>query len=330
MAASSRTAVVSALVGNGLLTVIKTVAFVLSGSGAMLAEAVHSLADTANQGLLYLGIRRSERPPDRAFPYGYGADRYFYSLMSAVGIFVLGCGVTVYHGVQDLLHPPELSLSWTTFSVLGLALLLEGWVLALAVRAIWARKGDQGFFRHLRSTSDPTVLAVLLEDTVACLGVLVAVAGIGLSALTGNPSYDAIGAILIGLLLGAVAVLLVIKNRALLLGPAIPRDIEEKVVAFLKEDPAVERVRGVRTRVVGADEFRLQAQIDFDGAYLGARLAGVIVERRAGLEDPEKAEALAREFGERVLDELATEVDRIERDLESRFPRFKYVDLEAD
>jgi zinc transporter 9 len=330
MATSSRTAVVSALLGNGLLTVIKAVAFLLSGSGAMLAEAIHSLADTSNQALLYLGIRRSERPPDRAFPYGYGEDRYFYSLMSAVGIFVLGCGVTVYHGVEDLLHPPELSLSWTTFSVLGLALVIEGWVLALAVRAVWAKKGEETFFRHLRGTSDPTVLAVLLEDTVACVGVLVAVAGIGLSALTGNPTYDAVGAIVIGLLLGAVAVLLVIKNRALLLGPAIPKHLEEEVVEYLQGDPAVGRIRGVRTRVVGADEFRLQAQIDFDGAYLGARLADLVLERRAEIDGPEAAEALARDFGERLLDELANEVDRIERDLASRFPRFKYVDLEAD
>jgi len=330
MATSSRTAVVSALLGNGLLTVIKAVAFLLSGSGAMLAEAVHSLADTSNQGLLYLGIRRSQRPPDKAFPYGYGADRYFYALMSAVGIFVLGCGVTVYHGVEDFLHPPELSLSWITFSVLGLALLLEGSVLVLAVRSIWARKGGQSFFRHLRSTSDPTVLAVFLEDTVACLGVLVAVAGIGLSALTGNPRYDAAGAIVIGLLLGVVAVVLVIKNRALLLGPAIPRHIEEQVIEHLRKDPAVGRIRGVRTRVVGADEFRLQAQIDFDGAYLGARLAGMVRERRAEIDAPDGAQAFARDFGERLLDELAAEVDRIERELAERFPRFKYVDLEAD
>lgn len=330
MAASSRSAVVSALLGNGVLTLVKGGAFLLSGSGAMLSEAIHSFADTANQALLYLGIRRSERPPDTTFPYGYGGDRYFYSLMSAVGIFVLGCGVTMYHGIHDLLDPPDLSFSWITFAVLAFALVVEGWVLLQAARAVWSKKGEQGLFTYLRTTSDPTVAAVLLEDAVACLGVVVAATGIGLSALTGNPVFDALGAIVIGMLLGAVAVWLGIKNRALLLGPAIPQHIRDEVVDYLKTHPSVGRVRGVRTRVVGADLFRVQAQIDFDGRRLGARLAEFAAERRPNFDDPEAIRAFAADFGEKLLDELALEVDRIEAELGERFPRLKYVDLEAD
>ena len=318
------------MIGNGFLTIVKFVAFVFSGSGAMFSEAIHSLADTSNQGLLFLGIRRSERPADHLFHYGYGADRYLYSLLSAVGIFVLGCGVTVYHGVHNLMEPPDLEVSWLPFAILGLSFVVEGYVLWVAVRVVWKKKGDMGLFAYLRSTTDPTVAAVLLEDAVACFGVLVAAAGIGLAYWTGNPAWDGLGAIAIGLMLGAVAVWLGIKNRTLLLGPAIPKSLQEEIVAFLKEHPAVMRVRKVRTRIVGADNFRLQAQLDFDGSYLGERMASIVHDRHAALANEDGRVAFARDFGEQLLDELAREVDRMEEELEKKFPRLKYVDLEAD
>ena len=330
MAGSSKGAVTGALLGNGLLTLIKFGAFWLSGSGAMFSEAVHSLADTANQALLFLGIRQSERPADQAFHYGYGADRYLYSLLSAVGIFVLGCGVTVYHGIHGLLEPPQLDVSWIPFAVLGTSFLVEGYVLVSAARVVWAKKGQRSLLSFLRSTSDPTVVAVLLEDSVACTGVLLAAAGIGLSSLTGNPIWDALGAIAIGGMLGLVAIWLGVKNRRLLLGPAMPRAIQEEVVAYLQAHPAVQRVRLVRSRIVGADNFRLQAQLDFDGRYLGARLAPLLHERADELATVEGRDRLAADFGEQLLDELAREVDRIEEDLLRRFPHLTYVDLEAD
>ena len=328
MAATSKGAVLGAVVGNGSLTVIKFIAFALSGSGAIFSEAVHSLADTTNQILLFIGIRQSERPADKLFHYGYGADRYLYSLLSAVGIFVLGCGVTVYHGVHDLLEPPELEVSWIPFAILGLSFVVEGFVLLMAARAVWAKKGDLGLFAYLRTTTDPTAAAVLLEDAVAILGVVVAAAGIGLAHLTGDPRFDALGAITIGAMLGAVAIWLGVKNRTLLLGPAIPRRTEKEIEAYLRDHPAVQRVRKVRTRIVGAENFRLQAQIDFDGRYLGRKMAAGITDEDLSTE--EARERFAADFGEKLLDELAIEVDRIEAELVERFPRLKYVDIEAD
>lgn len=330
MASSSKGAVLGALLGNGALTVIKFGAFAISGSGAMFSEAIHSLADTVNQGLLFLGIRQSERPADALFPYGYGADRYLYSLLSAVGIFVLGCGVTVYHGIHNLMEPPELSASWLPLLVLAISFAVEGLVLLSAARVIWRSKGDQSLWAYLRSTTDPTAAAVLLEDAVACVGVLIAFAGIGLAQLTGNPLFDAIGAIAIGLMLGLVAVWLGVRNRTLLLGPAIPRSLQAEVEQFLRDLPEVQRVRRVRTRIVGADRFRFQAELDFDGRVLGARMARMVHERHEQLGDAEDRERFAADFGEQLLDELGDEVDRIEAKLEERFPRLKYVDLEAD
>lgn len=330
MAGSSKGAVLGALLGNGGLTVVKFFAFAMTGSGAMFSEAIHSLADTSNQGLLFLGIRQSEKPADALFHYGYGADRYLYSLLSAVGIFVLGCGVTVYHGVDGLIHPHALERSWMPFAVLAISFAVEGYVLLAAARVIWAKKGTHTLLEYLRTTTDPTVAAVLLEDSVACLGVLVAAAGLGLAYATGNPMFDAIGAIAIGLMLGGVAVWLGVRNRTLLLGPAIPADLQAEIVTYLEQHPAVMRVRNVKTRIVGADNFRLQAQLDFDGAVFGLRMRDFVDARYQTLDTPEGREQFARDFGDKLLDELAREVDRMEEELEQRFPRLKYVDLEAD
>jgi zinc transporter 9 len=330
VAGTSKGAVLGALLGNGMLTVIKFGAFAVSGSGAIFSEAIHSLADTANQGMLFLGIRRSERPADHLFHYGYGADRYFYSLMSAVGIFVLGCGVTVYHGIHDLMSPPQLEVSWIPLVVLAISFAVEGVILMMAARVVWAAKGTQSLRQYLATTSDPTIAAVLLEDAVACVGVLVAAAGIGLAHLTGNPTFDALGAIAIGLMLGVVAIWLGLRNRALLLGPAIPAEVHDEIVAFLREHPAVMRVRKARSRVVGADRFRFKAEIDFDGRYLGRRLAPLVAEHSGSLADEASHEAFAAAFGGQLLDELGREVDTIEAELARRYPMLEYVDLEAD
>ncbi|MEX1361595.1 MAG: cation diffusion facilitator family transporter [Nannocystaceae bacterium] len=330
MAHSSKRAVLGAMLGNGVLAVVKLAAFVVSGSGAMFSEFIHSLADTANQTLLFIGIRSSEKPADALFPYGYGAERYLYSLLSAAGIFVLGCGVTVYHGIHDLMDPPVLHSSWLPLAVLGLSFVVEGAVLLSAARVVWSHKGEHSLWAYLRSTSDPTAAAVLLEDTVACIGVLVAFVGIGLAQLTGNPVFDAMGAIVIGLLLGMVAVWLGIRNRSLLLGPAIPRALQAEIEQFLRDLPEVQRVRRVRTRIVGANRFRFQAELDFDGRVLGARMAHLVHERHAELGDERAREQFANDFGEQLIDELGREVDRIEAQLVERFPRIAYVDLEAD
>lgn len=330
--ASSKGAVLGALIGNSVLTVIKFTAFWLTGSGAMFSEAIHSAADAANQGLLFVGIRSSERPADNAFHYGYGYDRYLFSLLSAVGIFVFGSGLTVYHGVHSALHPEPVESSWISYAVLGISLLVDGVVLAGAVRAIWAKKGSQSLFAYLRTTSDPTVAAVLLEDAVATLGVLVAAGAIALTEVTGNSLFDAIGAIAIGCMLGLVAIWLGIKNRELLLGPAIPKRIWEGVMAYLEQHPAVGKVRKPKSRVVGAGQFRFAAEIEFDGRYLGEKLVGVVDEHvaRDALAEVAGRKAFAGEFGERLVTLVGDEVDEIERELRRRYPELVHVDIEAD
>jgi len=329
MAASGRGAVIAALVGNTFLTVIKLIAFAVSGSGAMLSEGIHSAADTGNQGLLYLGIRRSERPADALFHYGYGGERFFYALMSAVGIFVLGCGVTIYHGIHTLIDPVAVKFSWLTVAVLAISLVVDGVVFLSALRAIAAEKGPRTFWQHIRTTSDPTVLAVLFEDAVATLGVLVAAAGIGLAHWTGNPAWDAVSSIVIGVLLGLVAMWLGWRNRMLILGPAIPKEMQTGAVELLLSQPTIEAVRNVKTRILAADRYRLKAEIDYNGRVLGARHADWLEAELTG-KDGIDYKALAERFGERIVDALSAEGDRIEAELQKLYPQLRHMDFEVD
>ncbi len=330
MAGGGKGAVFMALVGNGVLTALKVVAFMVTGSGAMLSEAVHSGADTANQGLLYFGMRRSLRPADSRFHYGYGADRYVFALMSAMGIFILGCGVTVYHGIHSLMHPPEITASWITFAVLGAAVIIDGYVFALAIREVNSGRGDRGLMKFIRSSTDPTLIAVLFEDFVATAGALIAMAGIGLANLTGNVTYDSITSIIIGAMLGLMAVWLGWRNRELILGPAIPRETQDAVMAFLRDHNSVEEVRSLRTRVVAAGSFRIAADIDYNGSYLGRKHAEWLQEQARGAADADAWARIASEFGERIVADLAEEVDDVERQIVEKFPQIHHIDMEVD
>jgi zinc transporter 9 len=330
MAASSKSAVLGAVVANTFLTIVKIIAFFFSGSGAMFSEAVHSGADAGNQFLLFLGIRSSERPADATFHYGYGGDRYLYSLLSAVGIFVFGCGITVYHAIHGLLHPVDVEPSMLGYAVLGLSFLVDSAVLIAALRVVWGQKGDKGLFEFLRTTSDPTIAAVLLEDAVATSGVLVAGLAILLTEVTGDPMYDSIGALIVGLMLGFIALWLALKNRRLLLGPKIPDYVHEGVMAYLRARPGVRRIREPKTRVVGAGQYHFGAEIDFDGAYFGRKQVEMVVERAATLTSDANCEAFAGEFGDRIVDAVASEIDAIEDELRKLYPELQHVDIEAD
>jgi len=331
MAASSTSAVLAALIGNAFLTVLKFTVWTFSGSGAMFSEAIHTLADTSNQALLLIGIRRSERPAGPMFAYGYGAERYLFAILSAVGIFVLGCGVTVYHGVHSYLHPPEeLTIAWWLFAVLGISFLVDGFVFIKALRAVRGQMGGRSVRSFLRSITDPTAFAVLLEDFAACVGVLIALAGIVLAMLTNNTRWDALASILIGLMLGGIAIWIALQNRTLLVGRRMPPEIRESVLAYMESQPSVERVVDMRSRVMGANHFKMACDVDFNGRFLGQRLGPWVHERAGELESAEACEQFASEFGERVIDQLSLEVDRLEEELRKIHPELEHLDLEAD
>lgn len=330
MAGQSTGAVVYAIVGNGFLTVLKFVAFVASGSGAMLSEALHSFADTSNQALLFMGIRRSEGAPTAMFPYGHGVERYFFALMSAVGIFVLGCGVTIYHGIRSLIDPHELELRWWIFAVLAISFAVEFWVLIKAWQAVKVDLGGRSLREFADANTDPTALAVLLEDGAACLGVLVAVVGIGLAQITGNPMWDAIGSIVIGIMLGLVAIVIGWQNRRLILGRRIPLHIRKSAVEYLNAQPSVDEVKAIQSRVLGAGNLRLKAEVEFDGAFLGRSEADWVREKLPAKDDADSVATFSADFGARVIEKLGDEIDRIEGELQNLHPELKHIDFETD
>jgi zinc transporter 9 len=330
MAGKGGGSVIAAVFGNGFITVIKLAAFFFSGSGAMLAEGIHSFADTLNQALLWFGIRRSQRPADKDHPYGYGAERYFWALVSAMGIFVLGCGVTVYHGVHSVLHPHMPEVGWLTWVVLAVSAAIESVVLGMAVVEANKQRDGQGWITYLRQSSDPTIMAVLFEDSIAVAGVFIAAAGIGLCYLTGNAVWDGIASIVIGLSLGALALALAIKNKQLLIGRAAAPHVEKTIHDIVAADPAVKKVLRLRTRVLAAGEHLIDLQVDFEPKSVVERLKDEILEKRDEVQTDEGLMAFAHEFGNRLIDEMALEVDRLEDSIRAEVPTARMIDVEGD
>jgi cation diffusion facilitator family transporter len=196
---SSKKAVYAAIAGNLAIAISKFVAAAFTGSSAMISEGVHSLVDTGDGGLLLLGLKRSERPPDDIHPFGHGKELYFWTLIVAILIFALGGGVSSYEGVMHILNPRPIKSSVWSYSVLGLAMVFEGASLTVAWHEFARVKGRHGFWQTIRESKDPTIYTVILEDSAALAGLLAALAGVFLTELTGNPVYDGLASIIIGL-----------------------------------------------------------------------------------------------------------------------------------
>ncbi|MED5374531.1 MAG: cation diffusion facilitator family transporter [Myxococcota bacterium] len=339
MASGSTKAVYSAIAANTVVTIAKFAAFFVTGSGAMLSEGIHSAADVGNQSLLALGIARSKKAPDDEHPYGYTKEQFLWALISAVGIFFLGCGVTVVHGIhtiQDALagHAHEQESLLVAWIVLVLAFVVEGWSLIVAVIEVRkaAQKAQMTLGGYLMRGPDPMGVAVVFEDSAAVFGVLLAAAAMGMSAWTHNAVWDGAGSIAIGLLMGALAIFLIQKNRNFLIGQSVDPKVKENLENILNSDPVIEEVDELRATVTGAASAELRAQIDFDGRVLAQRaLVGEDLKATLKtLDSPAALQVYLHEFGERVAQQLAVEVDRIESRLEKEVPGMRQVDLEAE
>lgn len=336
MAGGSKLAVYSAIGANSVVTLAKFVGFALTGSGTMLSEGIHSTADVGNQVLLAVGMARAGRSPDPDHPGGYGREAFVWALISAVGIFFLGCGVTVMHGIESLQHPHvhDESDFGINVGILLFALVAEGITLGIAFRGLLheAQHRGVGMWEHLRTTDDPFGVAVLLEDSAAVTGVLIALGAVVATKVTHNPYWDAIGSLTIGALLGLVAVFLIWKNSKLLVGQAIPIEDQERLRELLLAQPAIEGIVRQTAVVTGAKSFRISAELDFDGAFFAdAYLKDHDLETiHASLDSPEALHTFLREFGEHLVDSVGDEVDRIERHLHEQMPKAGFIALEPD
>jgi len=263
MSHSSTKAVITAFAANAMVTVAKFVGFSLSGSSALLAEAVHSLADTANQGLLFLGLRRSARQADEEHQFGYGQERYFWNLISAVTIFFLGCAYTITHALEQMQHDHAPELSWIPFAIIAFAFVMEGYSFLIALMEFRKQCAAAGksFRRYLTETRDPTTLAILIEDGAAILGLLLALIGMGLAAYTGSALFDSIAAICIGLLMGGLAFFLAATNRKYLLNHA-NEEVDEIASRLWQADDQVQHLQRVNSIVLSPEDTLLMAEIE--------------------------------------------------------------------
>jgi solute carrier family 30 (zinc transporter), member 9 len=325
---SSRRFVIAALCGNSFVGLIKFVAFYLSGSDAMLSEAIHSVADTGNQMLLLIGLSRSMRRSDDDFQYGYGGERFVFGLLSAAGIFFLGCGVTIYHGASSLVHPSRPDLGRTTFAVLAVSAVIEGSVLYYAIHGLRKERGELSLWRHLRERADPATLAIVLEDGAAVLGLLLATVGILLAYATGFPIWDSLASIAVGILLGLIALHLVAENRALLLGQSVPEEVAERFASILRAWPGVKGVRDVKTRQLTPEAYVLKAEITFDERIL-LKTLDELVPKDGAISGPSR-EAMLRSIAARVIHQIAVEIDGMEHAVRAAIPQARHIDLEVD
>ncbi|CAM6089164.1 unnamed protein product [Calypogeia fissa] len=335
----SQRAVFTALGTNFLVFSLKLGVWIMTSSHVMLAEAIHSLADLANQGLIAYGLYSSRRAPDAIHPYGYTKERFVWSLISAVGIFCLGSGATIIHGVQNLWNAEPLENVYLAAFVIAGSTVLEGASLLVAISCVRIGAKAEGMTvkDYLWRGHDPTSVAVMMEDGAAVTGL--AIAGLALTAAhyTGNPMWDPIGSIVVGNLLGAVAIFLIQRNRHALLGRSMDEQDMMRVLNLLSKDPVVDAIYDCKSEVIGPGAYRFKAEIDFNGVIIVQNYI-----RRAGRgtwhkefkdavssPEPGHLDRVMAAYGEEVVSALGGEVDRLEREIQKVVPGIRHVDIEA-
>jgi cation diffusion facilitator family transporter len=262
-AEGTRRAIIAAFLANLGIAISKFFAFVVTGSASMLAEAIHSVADTGNQGLLFLGGKRSRKAPTDEHPFGFGTERYFWAFIVALVLFTLGSLFALYEGVHKLIDPKALDSPIWAFGVLGIAIVLEGLSLRTAHREADPSRQGRTWWRFIRTTKSPELPVVLLEDVGALIGLMFALVGISLAEITGNPRWDAMGSIAIGLLLGVIALVLAVEMKSLLIGEAVAPAVERRIRAAILDGNEVTRIIHLRTLHLGPDDVLLAAKLEF-------------------------------------------------------------------
>jgi cation diffusion facilitator family transporter len=282
--------VVIALAANTTLAVLKTIVAVVTGSASMVAEAAHSWADAGNEVFLVIAERRAEKPADDFHPLGFGREAYVWSMIAAFGLFGVGAAVSVLHGIQSLAaEEAETEYTWA-YVVLGAAFVLESVSFFQARREVrrGARRAEMSKVTFLDKTSNPTLRAVYFEDAAALIGIVIAVSGLALHQATGQPVWDAVGSILVGLLLGFVAIYLLKRNMAFLVGQIADPRAYETVLGWLRERPEVESVSTLHLEYVGPGKIFLVGSVDLVGDDTESHAAAELQRLEDHLEEREE------------------------------------------
>jgi len=276
MASGSKGVIYAAMAGNLAIAMTKFAATAITGSSAMLSEAVHSLVDTGNGLLLLYGFRRSALPPDDQHPFGRGKELYFWTLIVAILIFALGGGISIYEGINHIRYPEPSINPMLNYIVLGLSMLFEGAAWYVALREFRKVKGDMGYIEAIRASKDPSTFTVLFEDTAAMLGLLVAFIGIYCGHAFGIPELDGVASVVIGMILGLVAVFLAYESRGLLVGEGVSKRVQIDIRRIAEADAAVARLGRLLTMHFGPHEILLTMEIHFEPLLSADAVAAAI------------------------------------------------------
>ena len=276
--------VYGAMAANAVIGVSKFAAAIISGSSAMLSEAIHSVVDTGNELLLLLGIHRSRKPADELHPFGHGKELYFWSLIVAILLFGLGGGMSIYEGISHLRHPAVIKDPTWNYVVLGIAFIAEGtsWAIALN-KLLKKKKAGQGIWDAVRASKNPAVFVVLAEDSAALLGILVAFLGVLLGHTFRNPYLDGAASIIIGLILATVAGFLSYESRDLLVGESADAEVLQAIRRLAEADPAVVGVSRPLTMHFGPEQVLLNLDIEFRPDLSASEITAAVDRLEAGI-----------------------------------------------
>ena len=298
MAGSSKLAIYGAIAANSAIAVCKFIAAFFTGSSAMLSEGIHSLVDTGNGILWLFGISRSKRPPDAKHPYGYGNEIFFWSFVVAILIFALGGGIALYEGIQHILHPRKLQNVQWNYVVLTLAMIFEGAALKVALKQFNASRRGKPFMRSLKDSKDTSTVAIVVEDTAALAGLVIAFIAVLLGHVTGWPYFDGLGSVMIGLLLISVSFFFAIECKALLVGEGLLPENIDKINRILQADPHVRDFRRPLSLYFGPNEVLVNLDVHF-------------------VKDLDSKQ-------------IESAIDRIEKAIKEQLPRVNRIYIEAD
>lgn len=298
MATGSKKVIYVALIGNALIAIIKFIAAAITGSSAMLSEAIHSLVDTCNQVLLLYGLKRAQRPPDKNFPFGYGKEIYFWSFIVAILIFALGAGVSIYEGIIHLLHPKPITTPYINYIVIGFAMMFEGFAWYFAFKEFTKSKGKWSYIMAVQRGKDPSIFVVLFEDSAALIGLVVAFLGIFLGQVTGIVYFDGAASIIIGLILAGTATWLAYETKGLLIGESANDSIVQGIRELASGHDYVGHVNEVLTLHMGPDFILVNISLDF--------------------------------MDEATADEIETTVEKLDKEIKKNYLQVKRVFVEAE
>lgn len=304
MASGSKKVVYAAMFGNLAIAITKFAAAAWTGSSAMLSEGIHSAVDTSNQVILLFGMKRAARPPDDRHPFGYGMEIYFWAFVVALLIFALGGSVSIYEGVHRVMHPEPIHQPWANFLVLGIAIVIEGYIFRIAWKELRHQQPNRSIWRALQVSKDPSVFAIFCEDLAALAGLSVALIGVALAYYLEMPVFDGIASILIGLILVATAVFLARETLSLMTGESASKGVLADVREVLDADSRVNHVGEVLSMHLGPREILIAVSIDFDEALSGEDVEATMRELTLALED--KRDEISRVFLRPVRSKTAT------------------------